>query len=155
MSVSVSVVSDKTITSNKVLAEVKGGKVVRIKATKGGKYLLAEGEQGIAPENITVKRVGKNLHVALEGTNPDRAELIIEDFFGNEGELIGLGEDGEYHEYIAVDGDIDNGAAFLTEGVSSPLALGYPALEGFGNGLTFAGGMLPWALAGLGTIVGG
>ncbi|MNM17105.1 hypothetical protein D3C81_273700 [compost metagenome] len=151
MTVIVSVVADKSITTSKELGGTKAGKPVRIKAVQNGKYLLAENESGIAPENITVKRVGKNLHVALEGRDPDQPELIIEEFFSNEGQLVGLAEDGAYHEYIAVDGNGDSDAAFLLEGVSSPLALGSGELLGFGDGLVVAGGgMLPWLLAGLG-----
>ncbi|WP_269791772.1 Ig-like domain-containing protein [Stenotrophomonas sp. Iso1] len=151
MTVIVSVVADKSIASSKELDGAKAGKPVRIKAIKNGKYLLAENESGIAPENITVKRVGKNLHVALEGRDPDQPELIIEDFFSYEGQLVGLAEDGAYHEYIAVDGNGDSDVAFLLEGVSSPLALGSGELLGFGDGLVNAGaGILPWMLAGLG-----
>ncbi|WP_313642232.1 Ig-like domain-containing protein [Stenotrophomonas sp.] len=139
---------------NKDLRAVDGGKAVRIKAISGGKYLLSE-DGGAAPENITVKRIGKNLHVALEGTDPDQAELIIEGFFDHPGELIGQAEDGAYYAYVAVDGDTDSAAAFLLDGVSSPLALGFPALVGFGEGLVVAGGLLPAALAGLGALVGG
>lgn len=151
MNVSVSVVSDKTIVLNKPLADAKGGKPVRVKAVKGAHYLLAENGSGVGPENITVKRVGKNLHVALEGSDPDQPELIIEEFFGSGGQLVGQGEDGLYHEYIAADGDSDSAAAFLIDGMSSPLALGFPQLTGFAEGLVLAGGgaMLPWALAGV------
>lgn len=78
MNVSISVVSDKTILVNKALADATGGKAVRVKAVKGGRYLLAENGSGVAPENITVKRVGKNLHVALEGSDPDQPELITD-----------------------------------------------------------------------------
>ena len=156
MTVIVSVVAGKTIASSKELGEAKTGKPVRIKAIKNGKYLLAENESGIAPENITVKRVGKNLHVALEGRDPDQPELIIEEFFSNEGQLVGLAEDGAYHEYIAVDGNGDSDVAFLLEGVSSPLALGSGELLGFADGLVVAGaGILPWMLAGLGLVGAG
>ena len=156
MNVSVSVVNDKAIVLNKSLAEAKGGKSVRVKAVKGGKYLLAENDAGVGPENITVKRVGENLHVALEGSDPDQPELIIENFVDSDSQLVGLGEDGLYHEYIAADGDTDSAAAFLMEGMSSPLALGSPQLAGFGDGLVFAGaGLLPWVLAGVAGLAGG
>ncbi|WP_449466932.1 Ig-like domain-containing protein [Stenotrophomonas humi] len=156
MTVIVSVVADKSITSSKELGGAKAGKPIRIKAIKNGKYLLAENESGIAPENITVKRVGKNLHVALEGRDPDQPELIIEEFFSNEGQLVGLAEDGAYHEYIAVDGNGDSDVAFLLEGASSPLALGSSELLGFADGLVVAGaGILPWMLAGLGLVGAG
>lgn len=157
MNVSISVVSDKTVVLNKLLAEAKGGKAVRVKAIKGAQYLLAENGSGVGPENITVKRVGKNLHVSLEGSDMDQPELIIEEFFGSGGQLIGQAEDGLYHEYVAADGDSDSAAAFLMDGVTSPLALGYPQIVGFADGLVVAGGgmVLPWALAGLAGLVGG
>ncbi|WP_282268610.1 Ig-like domain-containing protein [Stenotrophomonas sp. PS02298] len=156
MKASISVVSDKTVVSNNPLREAKGGGSIRVKAVQGGRYLLAEDDTGVGPENITVKRVGKNLHVALEGTDPDQPELIIESFFDSDGQLVGLGEDGVYHEYIAADGDTDSAAPFLMDGVSSPLALGAPQLAGFGEGLIVAGaGLLPWALAGVAGLAGG
>ncbi len=156
MKASISVVSDKVIVSNNPLGDAKSGRSVHVKAVRGGRYLLAEGDTAVGPENITVKRVGKNLHVALEGTDPDQPELIIESFFDTDGQLVGLGEDGLYHEYIAADGDTDSAAPFLMEGVSSPLALGAPQLAGFGEGLIVAGaGLLPWALAGVAGLAGG
>ena len=156
MNVSISVVNDRAIVLYKSLADAKGGKSVRVKAVKGGQYLLAENDDGMGPENITVKRVGKNLHVALEGSDPDQPELVIENFVGSESQLVGLGEDSLYHEYVAADGDTDRAAAFLMEGMSSPLALGSPQLAGFGDGLVFAGaGLLPWVLAGVAGLAGG
>jgi hypothetical protein len=48
----------------------------------------------------------------LEGTDEDQPQLIIEDYFDNPGELVGKGEDGQWHEYIATDGDDDHGSCF-------------------------------------------
>ena len=156
MSVIVSVVGGSSVVSSKELMAAKGGKPVRIKAIRGGKYVLAEGEQRIGPENITVKRVGKNLLVALEGTKPEHAELIIEDFFGSEGQLVGLAEDGEYHEYIAVDGEQASAAAALYDGSTSPLALGTAVIGGIASALMTAPvGILPYVLAGLGVAAAG
>ena len=153
MNVSVSVVDGKTVTSVHELVRNAAGKPVRIKAIEGGKYLLAEGEQGFAPENITLKRVGKNLHVALEGTDPDQPELIIEDFYEHEGQLVGMAEDSSYHEYVAVDGDDDSAVAFLIDGATSAQALGAAELVGFGDGLAMlAGSVIPTAALGLGAL---
>ncbi|EIM17077.1 Ig-like domain-containing protein [Pseudomonas chlororaphis] len=153
INVSVSVVDGKTITSVQELVQQSAGKPVRIKAIPGGKYLLAEGEQGFAPENITLKRVGKNLHVALEGTDPDQPELIIEDFYEYEGQLVGMAEDSTYHEYVAVDGDDDSAVAFLIDGATSAQALGAAELAGFGDGLAMlAGSVFPTAALGLGAL---
>ncbi|UST72286.1 Ig-like domain-containing protein [Pseudomonas siliginis] len=152
MRVSVSVVDGKTVVLSLDLANAKPGDPVRIKAIKGGKYILAEGAEGFAPENITVKRVGKNLHVALEGGDPDQPQLIIEDFYEYEGQLVGMAEDSTYHEYVAVDGDDDSAVAFLKDGVSSPLALGGAELSGLFGATMLAGGVLPTALLGLGAL---
>lgn len=122
--VSVAVIADKTVTKAEVLRTTKTGAPVKIKAVANGKYLLAEQQNGVAPENITVKRAGKNLLVMLEGTDLDQPQLIIEGFFDKPGELVGIAEDGEYHPFIATDGESDHEAAVLADGESSALALG-------------------------------
>ncbi|GLH41388.1 hypothetical protein RS3R6_02980 [Pseudomonas atacamensis] len=139
--VNVAVVDGKTITQTVELSSVKNGQPVRIKAVQGGKYILAEGANGVAPENITIKRVGKDLHIALEGSDPDQPQLIIEDFEGSGGQLVGVAEDGSYHEYISSDAEQDRSAAFLIEGVETPQVLGAQPLTGFGDGLAAAAGI--------------
>ncbi len=149
--VNIAVVDGKTITQTVELSSVINGQPVRIKAVQGGKYILAEGANGVAPENITIKRVGKDLHIALEGSDPDQPQLIIEDFEGSGGQLVGVAEDGSYHEYISSDAEQDRSAAFLIEGVEAPQVLGAQPLAGFGNGLA-AGAGIGWfwpALLGL------
>ncbi|MFJ7313544.1 Ig-like domain-containing protein [Pseudomonas sp. NPDC098747] len=152
--VNVAVVDGKTITQTVELSTVKNGQPIRIKAVQGGHYILGEGEKGIAPENITIKRVGKDLHVALEGSDPDQPQLIIEDFEGSGGQLVGIAEDGSYYPYISSDAEQDRSAAFLIEGVDAPQVLGSQELAGFGNGLV-AGSGIGWfwpALLGLGAL---
>ena len=122
--VSVAVIADKTVTKAEVLRTTTTGAPVKIKAVANGKYLLAEQQNGVAPENITVKRSGKNLLVMLEGTDSDQPQLIIEGFFNKPGELVGIAEDGEYHPFVATDGESDHEAAVLADGESSALALG-------------------------------
>ena len=152
--VNIAVVEGKTITSTTELRPDPQGKPIRIKAVPNGKYILAEGEHGFAPENITIKRVGKNLHIALEGTDPDDPQVIIEDFFDNQGQLIGVAEDGTYHEYICSDADQDHSAAFLMDGESSPQVLGAEKLSGFDGLIAGSSTGLFWpallGLAGLG-----
>ena len=65
--VSVAVIDKKTITKAEVLRAGKDGKAVKIQAITNGKYLLTQNQDGTAPENITVKRAGKNLLAMLEG----------------------------------------------------------------------------------------
>ena len=140
--VNIAVVEGKTIISTTELRSDPQGKPVVIKALPNGKYILAEGENGFAPENITLKRVGKNLHIAVEGTDSDQPQVIIEGFFDNQGQLVGVAEDGTYHEYICSDADQDHSAAFLMDGESSPQVLGADKLSGF-DGL-IAGSGIGW-----------
>ncbi|UQS17578.1 Ig-like domain-containing protein [Pseudomonas sp. HS6] len=133
--VNVAIVDGKTITQTTELPNDGSGKPVRIKAIADGKYILAEGDKGVAPQNITIKRVGKDLHVALEGTDLNQPQLIIEGFFDAQGQLIGVGEDGAYYEYISSDAEQDHSAPFLIDGMSSPQVLGSEQMVGFGNGL--------------------
>ncbi|PLR22267.1 Biofilm associated protein A, partial [Pantoea endophytica] len=151
--VNIAVVENNTIVKSDVLRAEKAGSAVKIKAVKGGKYILAQGEKGYAPENITVKRVGKNLHVMLEGTDESQPQLIIEDFFENPGELVGKAEDGQWHEFISSDGDSDHEAAFLMDGESSALVLGSGVIAGL-DGLAVAPFALSPALLALGTLAG-
>ena len=151
--VNVAIVDGKTITQATELRANPQGQPVRIKAVANGKYVLAEGDKGVAPEKITVKRVGKDLHVALEGTDPDQPQLIIEGFFDAQGQLVGVAEDGAYHAYIASDAEQDHEVAFLMDGVSSPQVPGSEKLGVF-DGLIAATGM-GWfwpALLGLGAL---
>lgn len=151
--VNIAVVDKDTIVKADVLRSEKVGSAVKIKAIPNAKYILAEGENGVAPENITLKRVGKDLFVMLEGTDEDQPQLIIEDYFDNPGELVGKGEDGQWHEYIATDGDDDHKAAFLLDGESSAQALGAGAIAGL-DGLAVAGTAFSPALLALGALAG-
>ncbi|MFP9430878.1 Ig-like domain-containing protein [Enterobacter sp. LM3] len=149
--VNIAVVDKDTIVKADVLRSEKIGSAVKIKAIPNAKYILAEGENGVAPENITLKRVGKDLFIMLEGTDEDQPQLIIEDYFDNPGELVGKGEDGQWHEYIATDGDDDHEAAFLLDGESSAHALGAGAIASL-DGLAVAGTAFSPALLALGAL---
>ncbi|WP_455846455.1 Ig-like domain-containing protein, partial [Pantoea agglomerans] len=151
--VNIAVVDNRTIVKADVLRTEKTGAPVKIKAVKGAKYILAEGEKGFAPENITVKRVGKALHVMLEGTDDRNPQLIIENFFDNPGELVGKAEDGQWHEYISSDGDSDHQAAFLMDGDSSALVLGAGTIGSL-DGIAVAPFALSPALIALGALAG-
>jgi len=127
--VSVAVIDKKTITKAEVLRAGKDGKAVKIQAIANGKYLLTHSNDGVAPENITVKRVGKNLLVMLEGADASKPDLIIEDFFAKSGTLVGKAEDGELHAYVATDGNADHEAVALADGETSALALGEGSVD--------------------------
>ncbi|WP_217549259.1 Ig-like domain-containing protein [Pantoea sp. GbtcB22] len=149
--VNAAVVQDKTIIQAEVLQSNPQGKAVKIKAVKGGKYILAEGEGGVAPENITLKRVGDDLYVALEGTDPDHPQMIIEDFYAMPGELVGKGEDGQWHEYVSTDAQDNHEAGLLLDGESSAHALGANAIGSL-DGLSMAPSAFSPALIALGAL---
>ncbi|MBB4865800.1 C4-type Zn-finger protein [Pseudomonas nitritireducens] len=113
-----------------------------------GKFILADQDTGIAPENITVRRSGKNLLVFLEGESFDQPSVIIEDFFEFNCELIGMAEGGEYYAYVSSNDDDDKAGAFvLQDGESSALVLGgAPYAAGDVDYTAF--GLLPWIAGG-------
>ncbi|WP_257127447.1 Ig-like domain-containing protein, partial [Burkholderia sp. MSMB1078WGS] len=120
--VTLAVVDGRTITQTATLHGGKAG-VVKIRAIKGGQFILANDRTGHAPENITIKRVGKNLHLSLEGDDLDHPSAVIEDFYGSEAQLLGVGEDGAYHEYVAAGLPGDHEAAALVDGTSAKAVL--------------------------------
>ncbi|MBU9843626.1 Ig-like domain-containing protein [Rahnella ecdela] len=123
---------------------------VTVDAVDNGKYILAEDGTGFAPENITVTRVGDDLYISLEGDDKDHPDLIIRDYYLNEGELVGKGEDGAYYDYVSSQGQ-DSGV--LTADSTEPLALGNDSILGLGEGLVADNdSTLLWALLGLGAL---
>ncbi|KVP44111.1 hypothetical protein WJ87_31420, partial [Burkholderia ubonensis] len=130
-----------TIKETLELRASKQGAAARVRAPQGGKFILADSQSGYAPENITVRRVGKHLHLNLEGTDYDQPVLIIEDFYAQDGMLVGLGEDGAYHQYIASDAEQDHAIALLADGEAAPQVLGAEQMAGFGSGLVAAPGV--------------
>ncbi|KAJ9433174.1 hypothetical protein SAMN05518863_10157 [Candidatus Pantoea symbiotica] len=94
---------------------------VTIKAVKGARYVLAEGDKLVGPQNITVKRSGKNLWLMLEGH--DQPQLIIENYYDHPGELIGRGEAGDWHNYSSANADRAEDPAALQDGEMSPVLL--------------------------------
>ncbi|WP_336777641.1 Ig-like domain-containing protein [Pantoea sp. USHLN256] len=149
--VNAAVVENNTIIKAEVLTR---NKTVRIKAIPGGKYILAEGEQGLAPQNITLKRAGKDLHVVLDESELEHPALIITGYYDNAGELVGKGEDGQWHEYTAASAEEGDEAAFLQDGESSAVVLSavkFPGAAGLNN-LTMADSVMSPALIALGAL---
>ncbi|TDN47450.1 Ig-like domain-containing protein [Scandinavium goeteborgense] len=123
---------------------------VTVDAVDNGKYILAEDGTGFAPENITVTRVGDDLYISLEGDDKDHPDLIIRDYYLNEGELVGKGEDGAYYDYVSSQGQ---DSAVLVADSTEPLALGNDSIPGLGEGLIADNdSTLLWALLGVGAL---
>ncbi|MGM3276030.1 Ig-like domain-containing protein [Ralstonia sp. 24A2] len=152
--VKLAVVDGKTVTQAAELHGGAQGAPVKVRAIKGGKFVLADQKTGHAPENVTVKRVGKDLHVALEGDAAQQPSLIIEDYYGSDSQLAGVAEDGAYHEYV-VNGAGEEEASLLADGASAPAELSAQPLAGM-TGLVAAPAVasFPWAasLLGLGAL---
>ncbi|WP_240918150.1 Ig-like domain-containing protein, partial [Metapseudomonas otitidis] len=160
-SIQLLLVDGKEVRQQLPLVKGNKGKVPTIKATLDGKFILADKETGLSPENITVRRVGKNLHIFLEGEPFEHPTVIIEDFFEYNSELVGMAEGGAYYAYVSSNGDDDfSGALALQDGESSALVLGGDMAAGDVDRTAF--GLLPWiaggalgAGAGLGAINSG
>ncbi|SPY76659.1 hypothetical protein [Providencia rustigianii] len=60
---------------------------LHINAQKDVNYLLVDEETQFAPENIAVKRVDKNLVIAFEGGDVENPDLIIENYFADNGAI--------------------------------------------------------------------
>ncbi len=115
-------------------AAVPGQAPVKIKVQKGAKYLL-KGDDGFAPENVTLTRVGADLHVTLEGeTSPS---LVLEGYYAQSEPvgLYGVSEDGQLYAYARTDASGDIYA--LADGQSTPAALGG---DSFGPGASYLAG---------------
>ncbi|MDX7023735.1 Ig-like domain-containing protein, partial [Enterobacter cloacae] len=122
------VIDGKDIVQIAELPEKTTDAAVRVKAVKGGKYLLVKGKDEAAPEHIVVKRVGNDLSVFTQDGD-DTPEIIIEDFYIQQGELLGMAPDGSYHTYESSDAD-RSAFLMLGEGENGTLLLSQsPATE--------------------------
>ncbi|WP_217547601.1 Ig-like domain-containing protein [Pantoea sp. GbtcB22] len=148
--INVIIVEGKNITGSAELAQAANGAPVRMKAVKGAKFLFTSGKDGAVNEHIIVKRTGKNLQVFLDN-NDDQPALIIEDYYGNQAELAGMGSDGQYHTFIT-EGTDSQAFMMLEDGAATPLLMSSSATDGL-SGLSLAsaaaGGMsMGWMIAG-------
>jgi VCBS repeat-containing protein len=137
------------------------GSPVRIVAQKGVRYELQDEAKGkgAAPDQVRVKRVGKNLTLMFDGSQ--KPDVVLEDFYavgsandGNLPVLAGLAENGSVYEYIPQDPALNSVTPALADGNTPVLmALGGGAL---GDGFVLsalplaaaAGGLSGWAIAG-------
>ena len=106
---------------------------VVIKASKGdATFELKDVASKVAPNQVLIKRVGKNLniHLAADGdaSDPDGIpHVVLEDYVSaGAAEIVGLAEDGLYHPYVPQEGAIAMQAANLTDGAFSYQSLGSP-----------------------------
>ncbi|WP_235186730.1 Ig-like domain-containing protein, partial [Serratia sp. DD3] len=137
------------------LLTANANNAVKVKLIHGNKYVLKNLGNDFAPENVTLVRVGKALHVIQEGDT--QASIIIEDYFNGEANnpvLLGMAEDGQLYAYVPLSGEGYEHGYLFTDGESSPAALGGPS-QGSGEGIFVASddnhdalfGLLGWLAA--------
>lgn len=107
------------------------GQPTRVKAVKNAQYKFEDPQnKNRGPLNLTTKRVGRSLHVLLDGSK--EADLIVEDYYDDavakqdRGGLYGRAEDGRLYEYIPEDAKANNLVAALQDGgAATSQVLGY------------------------------
>jgi VCBS repeat-containing protein len=133
------------------------GEPVRLVAQKGVRYQLQDEAKGkgAAPDQVRVKRVGKNLTLMFDGSQS--ADVVVEDFYavgsatdGNLPVLAGLAENGSVYEYIPQDPALGSVTPALADG-NTPVLM---ALGGSALGETFALSALPLVAAAAGGVSG-
>lgn len=135
---------------------------LKIKASPGARYQLVDVNTGQGPDNIRVKRMGKDLRISFEGR--DEVDVMITDYFdqaGNQG-LVGEVQAGVLHPYVPESGESSQMLSRLADGANSTgMALGHEQLAASGaaaGALVAAAGFNPLLaapLALLGAAAGG
>ncbi|MDN7528218.1 Ig-like domain-containing protein, partial [Burkholderia orbicola] len=154
--IKLAVVSGKAINKTVELKPGIAGGTKIIEAIPNGKYVLVDESTGLAPKHVTVKRVGKDLHIGLDGTSADEPGLIIEDYYESGGQLVGEAEGGQYYEY-AVSSTVDEAGELgaLAANTEAPVALSQSgAVPGIAETMAAAHGMGTLGLGVLGAAFG-
>ncbi len=143
----------KTLAEHRIVTQ--DGQSTVVKAISKVNYELIDQATGLAPDHIITKRVGKDLHVSMDGDGKE-SDLIIEGYYDQaDSALIGLAEDGSYYYYVPDTGEVANFVTELAEDSIQGQALGGNAQPTpYWVGAVDDGGFawLPWlaGLAGLG-----
>ena len=102
------------------------GTPTKLTGVRGYRYELQDDAKGgkLAPDQVRVKRVGKNLHVLFDGSK--EADLIIEDYYaeGKEGDngspmLVGQAENSGMYEYVPQDPALSSTTTQLKDGAEA------------------------------------
>ncbi len=109
----------------------ENGKPLTVKAQGNVTYELKDLVKGVAPDQMLVRRKGKNLEIVLdvEGKEEEAhapADIVVEDYFDVSGSrLVGLAEDGSYYTYVPQEGSADLLSWKLEDTAYSYHSLGY------------------------------
>ena len=115
----------------------KAGKPLVIKAQANVTYELKDVVKGVAPDQVLVRRKGKNLEIVLdvEGKQEEAeaaADIVVEDYFDAEGSrLVGVAEDGQYYTYVPQEGEASLLSWNLDQDAYSYHSLGYSDMANF------------------------
>ena len=156
--VNISIVDGNTITQTTELRIDPQGQPVQIDAVQNGKYILARGENGVAPKNVTLERVGEDLHITLDNEEQDEPQLIIRGFYLKLGLVVGVDENGVYHQYTAANASQAMPTETLTPRMDSPQELSdskESLTSSSDNPNTGSGTSFNWRLLGAAGLAGG
>lgn len=159
--------------SQHTVVEVTQGQTVRLIVQSGARYEFQDLSKpnAKAPEQLRLKRVGKDLHVLFDGSTS--ADVVLEGYYPSPapsaspgGALVGQAENNQWYEYVTQDPTANLSTALLYDG-NTPVAMalgGTAAAENFtlaaaplmavaagggvGSGVLIAGGLLAAAALG-------
>jgi len=105
-------------------------KALRIKAQDKVNYQLIDEATGNAPQNMTVKRVGKNLQIAFEGKDIANPDIVIENYYDfPNSHLVAQSASGDFYEFEP-SSQIDAAKiANLSSGMTATQVVGKTAIE--------------------------
>ncbi|MCW9709614.1 Ig-like domain-containing protein [Avibacterium sp. 21-586] len=143
---------------------ITAGKKQAVEVSAKGKvnYQLIDDQTGFGPENIMIKRDGKDLKIAFEGSDIESPDLIIKDYYDENGQaadtslLVGLHENGNIYPYVPESTLKADAVTELADQTSAGQALGgepIGALWAFSPWWLL--GLIPLALGGIALAHGG
>lgn len=124
-----------------------------IATAPGERHVLLDVQQGSAPDNIRVQRVGKQLRVLFDGST--QADLVLDNFYSDSSTdgpatLAGATEQGSVHEYLPETGQAQDTLAALADNARPQgMALGSTPLATPSEAAT-VGLLAPVAVGGMG-----
>ncbi|MCW9709969.1 Ig-like domain-containing protein [Avibacterium sp. 21-586] len=129
---------------------ITAGKKQAVEVSAKGKvnYQLIDDQTGFGPENIMIKRDGKDLKIAFEGSDIESPDLIIKDYYDENGQaadtslLVGLHENGNIYPYVPESTLKADAVTELADQTSAGQALG-------GEPIGALWAFSPWWLLGL------
>ncbi|MFZ7332146.1 cell wall anchor protein, partial [Avibacterium avium] len=141
---------------------LKSGTVTAIAAQNKVNYQFIDEKTGFAPENIMIKRDGKDLKIAFEGSDIENPDLIIINYYDEDvaaykdSLLVGMHENGSVYPYVPESTLQPDAVTELADQVSAGQALGGNPIGAFwAFSPLWLLALLPLAIAGVALTKGG